>query len=112
MSRHRYPLLLVDRVLEIAGVSDRFAFVVASEDVVEGKPKPEPYMLAADRHAVPPHQMLVLEDSQIGCAAAVAAGAYTVAVPHGQSKSHEFPGCQFTAESLADRRIYGALRVG
>ena len=69
----------VDRVLEIADVSDRFAFVVASEDVVEGKPKPEPYLLAADRHGVPPHQMLVLEDSQIGCAAAVAAGAYTVA---------------------------------
>ncbi|MDC0934673.1 HAD-IA family hydrolase [Pirellulales bacterium] len=99
----------VGRVLEIAGFANRFEFVVASEDVVEGKPNPEPYLLAAHRHDVEPHRMLVLEDSQIGCAAAVASGAYAVAVPQGRSEAHQFPGAQFMAKSLADRRVYAVL---
>ena len=43
------------------------------------------------RHGVAPAEMMVLEDSQIGCQAAVAAGAYTVAVPHGQSLTAPVP---------------------
>jgi beta-phosphoglucomutase-like phosphatase (HAD superfamily) len=68
-------------------------------------------LLAAKRHRVDPAAMMVLEDSQIGCQAAVAAGAYTVAVPHGQSLTHQFPGVQFEANTLADERIYSALRL-
>jgi hypothetical protein len=55
--------------------------------------------------------MMVLEDSHIGCAAAVASQAFAVAVPHGQSVQHAFPGARFVADTLADARIYAALGV-
>ena len=56
-----------------------------------------------------PRRMMVLEDSQTGCRAAVAAGAFAVAVPGGHSRGHDFSGTAFVAESLADPRIYAAL---
>ena len=49
-------------------------FVLTCDDVREGKPHPEIYLAAAARHGVAPQRMLVLEDSQAGCRAAVAAG--------------------------------------
>ena len=54
-------------------------------------------------------EMLVLEDSENGCKAAVAAGAIVVAVPGGHSRRHNFTGARFIAESLADPRIYALL---
>lgn len=101
----------VDRVLGVFHLAPRFAFVLASEDIEHGKPAPDVYLLAAQRHGVPPAAMMVLEDSGIGSAAAVAAGTYAVAVPHGQSRSHQFPGVELTAMSLMDDRIYAALRL-
>jgi HAD superfamily hydrolase (TIGR01509 family) len=101
----------VEQVLGVFNLRPRFDFVLASEDIEHGKPEPDVYLLAAERHGVDPAAMMVLEDSQIGCQAAVAAGAYTVAVPHGQSRTHQFPGVQFEANTLADQRIYTALRL-
>jgi len=96
-------------VLARTGLRERFAFVLTCEDVTHGKPHPEIYELAAGRLAVPPARMLVLEDSQAGCTAAVAAGAVTVAVPGGHSRRHDFTGARIVAESLADPRIRGLL---
>jgi HAD superfamily hydrolase (TIGR01509 family) len=101
----------VERVLGVFHLQPRFDFVIASEDIEHGKPEPDVYLLAAGRHGVAPAEMMVLEDSQIGCQAAVAAGAYTVAVPHGQSRTHQFQGVRFAADTLADPRIYAALRL-
>jgi beta-phosphoglucomutase-like phosphatase (HAD superfamily) len=92
-------------------IRDRFAFVLTSADVTHGKPHPEIYQTAARRLAVDPGVMLVLEDSQAGCKAAVAAGAVAVAVPGGHSRRHDFSGARFIADSLADPRIK-ALLVG
>lgn len=96
-------------VLARVGLRDRFEFVLTSADVVHGKPNPEIYLAAARRLAVDPAEMLVLEDSQAGCRAAVAAGAAAVAVPGGHSRRHDFTGARFVAESLLDPRIYALL---
>jgi HAD superfamily hydrolase (TIGR01509 family) len=96
-------------VLSRFDLEPRFAFLLTSEDVVQGKPHPEIYLKAASRLRVPPQQMLVLEDSENGCRAAVAAGAYTVAVPSSHSHHHDFRGVALAADSLADPRIYQAL---
>jgi len=96
-------------VLGRMGIRDRFAFVLTSADVTHGKPHPEIYQTAARRLAVDPGAMLVLEDSQTGCKAAVAAGAVAVAVPGGHSRRHDFTGARFIADSLADPRIRGLL---
>lgn len=97
------------RVLGVFDLEPRFEFVLTAEDIARGKPHPEIYLLAAGRLDVPPGRMLVLEDSANGCRAAVAAGAYAVAVPGGHSHTHAFPGAQFVANTLADKRIYEAL---
>jgi HAD superfamily hydrolase (TIGR01509 family) len=96
-------------VLGRVGLLERFDFVLTSADVVHGKPNPEIYLSAARRLAVDPAEMLVLEDSQAGCRAAVAAGAAAVAVPGGHSRRHDFTGARFVAESLLDPRIYTLL---
>ncbi len=101
--------LFVDRVLTPFGFHPRFAFILTSEDIVHGKPDPEIYLKAAATHRVAPHEMLVLEDSQNGCRAAVAAGAIAVAVPGDHSRSHDFSGAALVAESLADARLYELL---
>lgn len=99
----------VTNVLNQFQLHSRFAFVLTGEDIEHGKPAPDVYLLAADRHGVAPREMMVLEDSQIGCAAAVAAETFAVAVPSGRSKTHAFPSANFIASSLADERIYRAL---
>jgi len=99
----------VRTVLEKFAWEPRFDFVLASENVRHGKPAPEIYHLAAERHGVAPQQMMVLEDTPVGCRAAVAADSYAVAVPAGRTLGQQFPPVAFHASSLADPRIYAAL---
>lgn len=87
----------------------RFSFLLTAEDVVQGKPHPEIYLTAAARFGLTPQQLLILEDSQNGCRAAVHSGAFAVAVPAGHSRRHDFSGASLVADTLADRRIYRAL---
>lgn len=101
----------LDRVLEVSDLDERFAFTLTAEDIEHGKPEPDVYLLAARRHGFAPQEILVLEDSQIGCQAAVAADTYAVAVPSGHSHTHQFPGAKFIAHTLEDRRIYEALGI-
>jgi HAD superfamily hydrolase (TIGR01509 family) len=99
----------VERVLGRFDYQRRFDPILTSEDIVHGKPHPEIYLRAAQRLGVAPGEMLVLEDSENGCRAAVAAGAITVAVPGAHSRRHNFRGAALVAESLADRRLYECL---
>ena len=87
----------------------RFSFVLTGDCIEHCKPAPDIYLLAAEKHGVRSEEMLVLEDSHVGSRAAVAAGAYTVAVPCGRSHSHDFAGTRLVAQGLTDERIYQAL---
>ncbi|MEX2188113.1 MAG: HAD family phosphatase [Pirellulales bacterium] len=91
------------------GWSQRFAFWLTAEDVTRGKPDPEIYLSAAQRLQLSPAEVLVLEDSQTGCRAAVDAGTHAVAVPGDHSRDHVFPGARFVANGLGDGRILRAL---
>lgn len=88
---------------------ERFAFLLTAEDVENGKPDPEIYVTASRRFGLEPKQVMVLEDSEIGCRAAVRARAFAVAVPGAHSRNHSFEGAALVADSLADTRIYQAL---
>ena len=68
--------IFVTRVLSQFELEPRFSFVLTQEDIEHGKPAPDVYLLAAEKHGLSPAEVLVLEDSQIGCQAAVAAGNY------------------------------------
>lgn len=69
-----------DFVLERLGLQDVFAFVATRDDVSQGKPDPEIYLLTASELGVAPEEMLVIEDSAAGVRAALAAGAHCIAV--------------------------------
>lgn len=99
----------VENVLGVFQFAPRFKPILTSEDITHGKPHPEIYLKAAAGLGLSPGEILVLEDSQNGCKAAVAAGAVAVAVPGDHSRGHDFTGARLVAETLADRRIYELL---
>ncbi len=74
-----------ERLLRQHGLWDRFTFLLGAEDVTRSKPDPEIYQTAASRFGIPPANLLVLEDSPAGIAAARASGAFVVGVPHDHS---------------------------
>jgi HAD superfamily hydrolase (TIGR01509 family) len=102
---------LVNACLAPFGFQKRFQFILTAEDIVHGKPHPEIYLTVARRFGVAPADMMVLEDSQNGCLAGAAAGAFTVAVPGEHSREHDFSSASLVADSLADPRVFEALRL-
>jgi HAD superfamily hydrolase (TIGR01549 family) len=70
----------VQRVLQILKLDDVFDFVASRDDVENGKPDPEIYLLVADQLGIPPAECLVIEDSPAGVEAALAAGMACIAV--------------------------------
>lgn len=71
----------VQRVLFVLELDDAFDLVVTMDDVERGKPDPEIDLLVAEKMGVPPEEFVVIEDSQAGVGAALAAGMAVVAVP-------------------------------
>lgn len=65
--------------LAAAGYEHPDVFVTV-DDVVHGKPHPEPFLLAAERLGVDPARCLVVEDAPAGIAAARAAGCAVIAL--------------------------------
>jgi pseudouridine 5'-phosphatase len=100
---------LTEAVLDTFHMRPRFRFILTSEDITHGKPHPEVYLAAAQRLAVAPAEMLVLEDSGTGCLAAARAGAFVVAVPGAHSRNQDFTAASVRVESLADRRLHEIL---
>ena len=87
----------------------RFEFVLTAESVVNGKPHPDVYLLAAKRMALSPSQLLVLEDSVTGSRAAVAAGANVIAVPTQHSADCDYSHVDRVASSLEDPIIWATI---
>ncbi len=70
------------RVLVSALPEGTFREVVTGDQVSDGKPHPEPYLLAARRLGVEPSDCVAIEDSPTGVRSAVTAGVQTLAVSH------------------------------
>jgi beta-phosphoglucomutase len=67
-------------MLEYAGLLRYLDVVVTNEDVLEGKPSPEGYLMAMKQLGVASDATLVIEDGVYGIAAAQAAGATVIPV--------------------------------
>lgn len=81
----------VEGALRQAGIRERFKVLVTAEDTSEGKPDPEGYRRALEAlNALPPlperlfhpHEVLAVEDSPAGLAAAAEVGLVTLGVAH------------------------------
>ena len=90
----------VERVLGITGLRPYFAAVATADEVLNPKPAPDVYLLAAQRLDVPPEHCAAFEDSPRGLAAAHAAGMFAVAVPTGLTRHLDFVGAHHLVESL------------
>ena len=67
-------------VIERLGIDNYFKSIICSEDVREGKPHPEVFLLAASRLKLPPNRCVVIEDAHPGIEAARAGGFAVLAV--------------------------------
>jgi beta-phosphoglucomutase len=68
----------IEPVIEAAGIAECFQTIVASDDVVHGKPDPEGYRKTLRLLGDPP-DALVFEDTEAGIASAKAAGLRVIA---------------------------------
>lgn len=82
------------RVLEILELADLLDFVATRDDVDNGKPDPEIYLLVARSLNASPADCLVIEDSVTGIKAALAAGMRCLAVT-----------TDFTRKAVHDSRL-------
>lgn len=67
--------------LALGGIKERFDHIVCGSDVIESKPNPEIFQIAAKVLGKSPEKCMVLEDSRMGIKAAKAAGMYGIFIP-------------------------------
>jgi HAD superfamily hydrolase (TIGR01509 family) len=77
---------------EITGLLPFFDFILTRDDYVLSKPDPEPYRLAVNRSGCRPEECLVVEDSERGLQAALAAGLRCIVVPNDLTRGCAFAG--------------------
>lgn len=98
------PLIFVQRSLEIVGFDQIFDIVLSAHEVAAPKPAPDPYLEACKRLGVEPGPNVVaLEDSPTGVAAARAAGLTVIGVPSIDGVALDE--AHHPAESLADQVV-------
>jgi beta-phosphoglucomutase-like phosphatase (HAD superfamily) len=73
---------VIDAAVAALGIRDVMRAIVSSDEVAEGKPAPDVYLLAGSRLGVEPARCLVVEDSLNGVRAGKAAGMTVVLVPN------------------------------
>jgi HAD superfamily hydrolase (TIGR01509 family) len=74
--------LVIDAVLDLAGLAPFFRATVSSEEVPRGKPAPDVYLEAARRLGVAPARCAAIEDSGSGIRSAKTAGMIVIAIPN------------------------------
>lgn len=89
-------------VLETIQIKDKFEVIVTGDQVEKGKPNPEIFLEAAALLQVMPNECLVVEDAQSGVEAAFNAQMKVFAIPHENSKTHDFSKATRVLHSLRD----------
>jgi HAD superfamily hydrolase (TIGR01509 family) len=88
--------------LSRTGLAGFFAVEVFAEDVLRGKPDPQPYQIALDRLAITSLEAVAFEDSQAGIEAAAAAGLRVFALHHRYNADQNFSKAFQVLDSLVD----------
>jgi len=76
------PAVLIETVLETAGLRPSFQVTMSTEQVPHGKPAPDIYLAVASRLGREPSRCAAVEDSSNGLRSAAAAGMHVIAIPH------------------------------
>jgi beta-phosphoglucomutase len=86
-------------ILQQAGLTDSFRFIVAAGETPASKPAPDPYRRAAELHALPPAECVAIEDSRWGIESAKTAGLHCVGITQ-TYPPHGLPGADAIIDSL------------
>jgi beta-phosphoglucomutase-like phosphatase (HAD superfamily) len=74
--------VLIETVLQAAGLRSYFQVTMSTEQVPHGKPAPDIYLAVTARLGVAPSSCAAVEDSSNGLRSASAAGLHVIAIPH------------------------------
>ncbi len=102
-------LAWVEGHLERLDLCHHFTCLACCDDVTPPKPDPTWYRTACERLGADPSRSVAVEDSPHGVAAAVAAGLFTVAVPHGLTAELDLSAAHLVADSLEDLTLADAV---
>jgi HAD superfamily hydrolase (TIGR01509 family) len=103
------PVEWVEGHLARLGLRPRFAVMVCRDEIVPPKPDPTSYREACLQLGADPRRSVAVEDSVHGVAAAVAAGLYTVAVPHGLTDDLDLSAADVVATTLEGLSLAAVL---
>lgn len=85
-----------DQIHRSTGLLPYFDFVLTREDYQHSKPSPEPYLKALKYSGFSKSQCLVVEDTERGVAAAIAAGLHCVTIPTDLTRGSDFSNAHAT----------------
>ncbi len=86
------------------GLEELMSTIVSGDQVENGKPAPDGYLLAAQRLGVEPSECVAVEDTEAGVAAAATAGVVCIAVPSVMSRTHDFSRADAVVADLTEAR--------
>ena len=88
-----------DIIHGFTGLLPFFEFAVTNRDYTRSKPHPDPYLTALARAGCAADEVIAIEDSERGLAAARAAGLRCIVVPRGLTRGGRFAGAHRVLES-------------
>jgi HAD superfamily hydrolase (TIGR01509 family) len=100
---------LIGPWLEWMGLRHQLDALVTGADVVNSKPHPEPYLLAASRLGLAPAQCVAVEDSPHGIASAKAAGCRCIGFRNRSGPPQDVSGADVVVEDIRDILRLGLL---
>jgi HAD superfamily hydrolase (TIGR01509 family) len=100
----------IEIILRTLGITNCFQAIVHGEEVKEGKPSPQIYLLAAKRLKVKPSNCVVIEDAIAGVAGAKRGGMKSVAVTNSHTRE-ALKDADLVVDSLENVRVSDLERL-
>ena len=106
------PALNAHHMLDVMGLTDRFAVKITREDAVRGKPDPLPYLTALERLGVSAENAIAFEDSPSGMKAAKSAGLFAFGILTGlTSDDMTRAGADINIPDFDSRALWDVLKA-
>lgn len=95
----------IELVVDLTGTRKYFRHLCSGDEVPNGKPAPDVFLLAAERLGVKPSECLVIEDTFNGVCAAKAAGMMCIAIPCQATRHQDFAHADLVLASMEEVKL-------
>ncbi len=92
----------IELVVKLTETRKYFRHLCSGDEVLNGKPAPDVFLLAAKRLGFEPHECLVIEDTFNGVCAAKAAGMMCIAIPCQATRHQDFAHADLVLSSMEE----------